>query len=154
MPSQVIRGCPHCKAQQAHPNRAKFRHRPAVPVRQQSRLHLCAQTAKQEEQGSIEHLPEDSRAEARRRRRESRQAVETTIDVDPVSQLMPANTVHLWLLYHICSKFLRNILPVCMQADTEMMTEDGPLPQPEGQKQAPQSETQRQVAHTQFDDFL
>ena len=104
MQGQVISGrsvCPHCRVQQIP--QAKLQQASGSRVQKRAWVQLCTHAAKQEAASSPEDLSKDSRAEARRKRRENRQAVEpevdidSPVDIDPVSQL-----VLVFSLIHYC----------------------------------------------------
>lgn len=83
--------CPHCRVQQAPQARNNVQQ--GYRTQKRARVQQCTLAAKQEATSSAEDTITDSRAEARRRRREDRQSVEPLVDdnspveIDPVSQL-------------------------------------------------------------------
>lgn len=85
--------CPHCRLQQAPQARTNLPQSSCTRVQKRAWGQLCTRATKQDANSSAEDLTKDSRAEARRRRRETRQTVEplvdkgSPVDIDPVSQL-------------------------------------------------------------------
>ena len=76
--------CPRCRSQQLPSSGLDAHPAGVASVRKRHRLQSHAKTADQEEYATSEDPSEESRAESRRRRRENKEVVETTVDVDPV----------------------------------------------------------------------